>query len=46
MDKLKERIRKSKVPRRRRKENLLLLTWNIAHFGDNKPDEAIAYTAE
>ena len=46
MDKLRERIRESKVPRRRRKENLLLLTWNIAHFGDKKPDEAIAYIAE
>ena len=46
MNKLRERIRESKVPRRRRKENLLLLTWNIAHFGDNKPDEAIAYMAE
>ena len=46
MDMLKERIRESKVPRRRRKENLLLLTWNIAQFGDKKPDEAIAYMAE
>ena len=34
------------VPRRKRKDNLLLLTWNIAHFGDKKSDEAIAYMAE
>ena len=46
MAELRKRIRESKVPRRKRKDNLLLLTWNIAHFGDNKSDEAIAYMAE
>ena len=46
MTKLKKRIRESKVPRRTKNDNLLLLTWNIAHFGKNKPKEAIAYMAE
>jgi len=43
---LKNRIRISGVPRRSRTNNLLLLTWNIAQFNQNKPPKSFAYMKE
>ena len=43
---LRKAIKKSKIPRRSKTDNLLLLTWNIRKFSDKKSDKAIKYIAE
>ena len=46
MTELIKAIKKSKIPRRSRTDNLLILTWNIRKFGKEKSDKAIKYIAE
>ena len=43
--KLQKVIRKSKVSRRSRTNNLLILTWNIKKFSGEKSDKAVKYIA-
>ena len=45
LTKLQAAIKKSKVPERLEKDNLLLLTWNIAHLLE-KTVRSIKYMAE
>ncbi len=43
---LRKAIKKSKIPRRSKTNNLLILTWNIRKFSGKKSEKAVKYIAE
>lgn len=44
--KLREQIKKEKIPSRKHNENLIIATWNIRNFGKTKTARAVKYIAE
>jgi len=46
LKKLREQIKKEKIPSRKHNENLIIATWNIRNFGKTKTARAVKYIAE
>jgi len=44
--KLRDQIKKEKIPSRKHNENLIIATWNIRNFGKTKTARAVKYIAE